>query len=224
VAHIVVFDVNETLLDLRALDPHFERIFGTTAVRRQWFGLVLRNALTLTIIGEYHDFVAVAGASLSMVAEEHGATLTDADRAAISATMTNLPPHGDVAANLERLENAGLRLVALTNSPQDAAETQLTNAGIAPLFSKIMSVAPTGRFKPAAAVYQMAADRLNVSTEDMTMVAAHDWDIAGAMAAGYSGAYVTRPGMVINPLFQPPDVTGPDLEVVTDLILQTAVA
>ena len=29
-----VFDVNETLLDLAALDPHFERVFGNAAVRQ----------------------------------------------------------------------------------------------------------------------------------------------------------------------------------------------
>ena len=55
----VVFDVNETLLDLAALDEHFERIFGDAAVRSRWFALVLRNAMTLTITGDYADFVTV---------------------------------------------------------------------------------------------------------------------------------------------------------------------
>ena len=66
---LLAFDVNETLLDLRALDPHFERIFGEAAVRERWFGLVLRTAMSLTITGAYHDFVTVGGGSLQMVAE-----------------------------------------------------------------------------------------------------------------------------------------------------------
>ena len=37
-ARICVFNVNETLLELGALDPHFERIFGDGGVRRAWFG------------------------------------------------------------------------------------------------------------------------------------------------------------------------------------------
>ena len=220
VARVLVFDVNETLLDLRALDHHFERIFGDAAVRRQWFGLVLRNALTLTIIGVYHDFVAVGAAALGMVADQHGVTVSAADHAAIAGAMADLPPHPDVVPNLQRFSDAGLRVAALTNSPQDAAETQLANAGIAGCFDKIMSVAPTGRFKPAAAVYQMAADRLDVTTAAMRMVAAHDWDIAGAMRAGCAGAYITRPGMVVNPLFPEPDIIGSDLTAVTDQILE----
>jgi hypothetical protein len=41
---ICVFDVNETLLDLTALDPPFEAAFGRSAVRREWFGQMLQSA------------------------------------------------------------------------------------------------------------------------------------------------------------------------------------
>jgi 2-haloacid dehalogenase len=216
---VLVFDVNETLLDLRALDPHFERMFGDARVRNEWFGMVLRNAMALTITGDYSDFVTVGGASLQMVADAHGVRPSDGDRAAIRESMTSMPAHPDVAPALERLHAAGMRMAALTNSPRDAAVSQLSNAGIAPLFESIMSVEATGRFKPAADVYEMAAERLEVSTTDMMMVAAHDWDVAGAMRAGCSGAYVMRRGMVANPLFPPPDITGTDLLVVAEQIL-----
>ena len=35
-ARVCVFDVNETLLDLGALDPHFERIFGKPGSANFW--------------------------------------------------------------------------------------------------------------------------------------------------------------------------------------------
>lgn len=31
---VIVFDVNETLLDLAALDPAFKRVFGDVAARK----------------------------------------------------------------------------------------------------------------------------------------------------------------------------------------------
>jgi 2-haloacid dehalogenase len=41
---VIAFDVNETLLDLRALDDPFERVFGTAALRPQWFAPMLQLA------------------------------------------------------------------------------------------------------------------------------------------------------------------------------------
>ncbi len=63
-ARVCVFDVNETLLDLGALDPHFERIFGDAGVRRAWFGQVLQSALVATVTDAYSDFGQVGAAAL----------------------------------------------------------------------------------------------------------------------------------------------------------------
>lgn len=207
---VLLFDVNETLLDLRVLDPVFERAFGDASVRRQWFGLVLRNAMALTITEDYEDFLAVGAASLEMVAQQHDVKLGEAERRSIREIMGNLPPHEDVLVNLQRLHDAGFRMAALTNSPLDAAKRQLGNAGIVPLFDEIMSVEATGKFKPARETYEHAASTLGVTTADIRMVAAHDWDIAGAMRAGCVGAYLLRPGMVLNPLYPAPDIAEAD--------------
>ncbi len=215
----LVFDVNETMLDLAALDQHFERTFGDTRVRREWFALVLRNALTMTIIGDYSDFTAIAGASLDMVAKARGVTMSPDHRALILRQMTALPPHADVPESLQRLQDAGLCLVALTNSPPEVANKQLGNAGLAPHFDHILSVHAVGRLKPHPDVYRHAAAAIGASLEEMMMVAAHDWDIAGAMAVGMKGAYVLRPGMVRNPLFSEPTLTGETMTEIADTIL-----
>ena len=214
----LVFDVNETMLDLGALDAHFERVFGDRTSREEWFALVLRNALTLTITGGYYDFGAVAGASLTMVAGSRGVTLTEADRDTITTAVRTLPPHPDVPASLDVLQRSGLELAALTNSPPDIATAQLTNAGLAEHFTRILSVHPTRRFKPHPATYQHAAEQLATPLQQMMMVAAHDWDIAGAMAVGMRGAYVTRPGMALNPLLPPPTVTAPTMDAIAEAI------
>ena len=78
-ARVCVFDVNETLLDLRALDPHFERVFGDAGVRRAWFLQLLQSALVATVTGTYSDFGEVGAAALEMVAEREGVDLSDQD-------------------------------------------------------------------------------------------------------------------------------------------------
>ena len=154
---ILVFDVNETLLDLAALDADFEEMFGDAGLRSVWFSLVLRNAMTLTITGDENDFVSVAAASLQMVADARSVALPEGAMESMGAAMRTLPPHDDVAPGLAALRDGGMRLAALTNSPQATAEAQLTNAGIAGYFETIMSVEGTGRFKPAPEVYLRAA-------------------------------------------------------------------
>ncbi|CAA9482597.1 MAG: hypothetical protein AVDCRST_MAG12-1604, partial [uncultured Rubrobacteraceae bacterium] len=51
------------------------------------------------------------------------------------------------------------------------------------------------------------------------LVAAHAWDVIGAMRAGCAAAFVARPGMVIDPLAGPPDVVGADLSAVAASII-----
>lgn len=218
---VIVFDVNETLLDLRALAPQFERVFGDGAVLFQWFGQVLQSALVTVVTGPYADFGKVGRAALDMVAARRGVTLTEADRQVIVGGMRTLPPHPEVLAALRCLKSAGFRLATLTNSPPVVAEAQLTNAGIAPLLDKMLSVDAVKRLKPAAEVYHYAADALGVAPASMRLVAAHSWDVAGAMRAGCGAAFVARPGMVLDPLFDAPDIVGPDLNAVAEQIIAT---
>ncbi|MGB5286420.1 MAG: hypothetical protein WBN29_18070 [Polyangiales bacterium] len=102
----------------------------------------------------------------------------------------------------------------------DAAVRQLSNAGVAPLLDEIMSVETSGKFKPARVVYEMAATQLGVTTAQMRMVAAHDWDIAGAMRAGCAGAYLLRAGMVLNPLYPRPDIVEADFHRLAERIVE----
>lgn len=216
---LIVFDVNETLLDLKALDPKFEQVFGNASVRTSWFGLVLRNSLVATITGRYDDFGKIAGAALEMTAQLHNVTLSDEDRTSIMGGIRSLPPHADVIPGLEKLTSAGFRLFTLTNSPSHVVETQLQNAGITAYFEKSFSVDAIKKFKPDAEVYQMTAKELGVPADQIRLVAAHDWDVAGALLAGCTSAFIARPGHVLNPAMPAPDIIGKDLIGVVEQII-----
>ena len=162
---VAVFDVNETLLDLAALDPHFERAFGDTSARQQWFAQVLQSALAVSVQGSYVDFGTIGSAALEMTADRRGVSLSASDRAAILGGMLTLPPHPEVPESLARLRATGLRLATLTNSTAEVAEAQLTNAGLIEYFDPALSVDPVRRFKPAIETYRMAARELGVEAE-----------------------------------------------------------
>ncbi len=216
---VVAFDVNETLLDLRALDPHFVRVFGDAAVRPLWFAQMLQLAFVGAMTGEYIDFTTAQRRALRMVAARRGVDVTAADAAAIAGQMQHLPPHDDVIPALERLAGLGTTLVALTNSPTAVAEAQLRNAGIRERFAQALSADEVRRLKPAAEPYRMVAERIGVAPGEVLLVAAHGWDISGALAAGLRAAFVSRPGAALDPEGAQPEISGPDLGVVADRIL-----
>jgi 2-haloacid dehalogenase len=219
-ARVCVFDVNETLLDLGALDPHFERIFGDAPTRQAWFGQFLTSWLTMTVIGDYWAFGTIGGTALEMVAERQGVNLSDEDKQQILSGMQELPPHPEVDESLSRLREAGIRLAALTNSTQQVADAQIENAGLQGHFEQVLSADTVKRLKPAPEPYRMAADSLGVEPGEVRLVAAHAWDVAGAIRAGCAAAFVARPGMVLNPLVERPEVVGADLREVADRIIE----
>lgn len=217
---VIVFDVNETLLDLGRLDAPFQAAFGDTQAKSQWFGQLLQLAMTATLVEDYRDFSTLARAALDLVAARRGLNLTADQSQHILQQMRQLAPHADAQPALTRLQTAGFRLAALTNSAPAVARAQLDNAGLAPFFEAILSVDEVRRFKPAPAPYRLAARHLQVAMSDLRLVAAHDWDITGAMAAGCRGAFVARNGIGFNPVAPQPDVWEADLEAVAEAIIR----
>ena len=130
---ILVFDVNETLLDLQPLAAHFERVFGDRTVIHEWFSQVILYAEGVTLADSYRTFGEVATAALQMTAEAHGVKLSEHDARHIAGGIRTLPPHPEVAESLGRLKSAGFRLVTLTNSPMAVVEEQMANAKLQPL-------------------------------------------------------------------------------------------
>ncbi len=216
---IIVCDVNETLLDVGALAPQFQRLFGNAGVAEEWFSNVVLYSQVATIAGPYVDFGTIARGALDMTAVAHGVTLAQPDRDGILRGLVSLPAHPDVRDGLQKLRTASFRLVTLTNSAPAAVELQLKNAGIGDYFERSFSVDAVRKFKPAAEVYRLVATELQVAPSQLRLVAAHAWDVLGAMRAGCAAAFVARPGKALFPLADKPDIVGPDLRNVADQIV-----
>jgi 2-haloacid dehalogenase len=218
-AEVLAFDVNETLLDLSRLDGPFEELLGSAALRGQWFAQMLQLSFVGGLTGEYVDFSTAQHAALLMIAERHGRTVTDDDATAMVNRMSSLPAHPEVAEALGRLRATPLKVVALVNSLASVGEAQLTNAGIREYFDQVVSADSVKHLKPAPEPYQAVARAFDVDLAEVRLVAAHSWDVSGALAAGCKAAFVARPGMVVSPIGERPDIIGPDIAAVVDQII-----
>ncbi len=198
---VLVFDVNETLIDIEALSPLFEQIFGDARVMREWFGQLVMYSMTAALSGCYVDFFTLGQGVLRMLGEIHGTRISDGDLDRIKQAMMTMPAHPDVADGLTTLRNGGFRLVTLTNSPPNpAVPSPLESAGLGGYFERQFSVDACRTFKPARDVYDYVCRELEVAPAECMMIAAHVWDTIGAQSAGYSGALITRQGNAPLPL------------------------
>jgi len=211
---VLVFDVNETLIDIESIAPLFGEVFGDERVLREWFGQLVMYSMTATLAEYYVDFFTLGQGVLHMLADIYRVDITDDDVHRLQARMRTMPAHPDVADGLTALRNNGFRLVTLTNSPHiPGVPTPLENAGLADFFEQQFSVESCRAFKPSPSVYRYVCQRLDVAPADCMMVAAHVWDTLGAQNVGFRGALITRPG---NPPLPVDGLPQPDL-VVGDL-------
>ena len=210
---ILILDVNETLLDLAPLKTSVGKALGgREEFVPLWFTTMLHYSLVHTLCENYQSFGDIGIAALKMVAESQGIELEYQDaRDAVVTPLLSLPPHHDVVGGLKILSEDGFRTVSLTNSSAEAAEIQLSNAGLADLFERRYSVETVKRFKPHKDAYHMVLDDLGVEPEETLMVAAHAWDLAGAKHVGLQTAFIARPGTALYPNVERPDYVVNDL-------------
>jgi 2-haloacid dehalogenase len=143
---------------------------------------------------------------------------SDDEADAVIERMKQLPAHPDAAPALEMLRD--YNLAALTNSTLEVATAQLDNAGLS--FDAILSADQVQALKPRPEPYHLVARHFDTEPAEVTLVAAHAWDISGALAAGCKAAFVRRPGKSLSPVGDQPDIVGDDLVQVAEKIAAQA--
>src|ERR1700677_3965488 len=125
---IIVFDVNETLIDIKSIGPFFERKFGDRKVLREWFNQLILYSNAITLSGYYATFFTLGQGVMKMLGAIHNVSITEADIDELRTGMLTMPAHPDVPSGLKQLKDAGFRLVTCTNSPPDPQASPLKHA------------------------------------------------------------------------------------------------
>jgi 2-haloacid dehalogenase len=217
---IIVFDVNETLLDLDSMNTIFQRIFNDTHAMRLWFADLILYSEALTIAGVYVPFTDIGAAVLKMLAATRDITVSDADAAELTHRFATMPPHPEVPGALRRLRDHGFRLFTLTDNTLAISGEQLEHGGIIDLFERRFSVDETvKRHKPAPEAYESVATALGLEPGNICLVASHVWDTIGAGAAGLQAGLILREGNAPLSVGPQPDYIGKDLDAIADQLI-----
>ena len=216
---LIVFDVNEALLDLGTMEPTFQRIFGDKSAMRLWFADLILYSAALTVAGVYVPFTDIGSAVMKMLADTRGIKINDNDKKELTDKFSTMPPHPEVPAALRKLRSAGFRLFCLTDNLLEVQTRQLTHGGIVDLFERRFSADGVKHHKPSPQAYAYVERELGVKPSQLCLIACHTWDTLGAVAAGWQGALIKRVGNDVLGVGPQPHIVGNDLDDVAEQLI-----
>src|SRR6201993_4962962 len=217
---LIVFDVNETLLDLETMEPIFQRIFGEKSAMRLWFANLILYSAALTVAGQYVPFTDIGAAVMKMLADTRGIRIGDADKKELTDRFSTMPPHPEVPAALRKLRGAGFRLFTLTDNLLEVQTRQLAHGGIVDLFERRFSADGVKHHKPSRQAYGYVERELGAQPSELCLIACHTWDTLGAVAAGWEAALIKRVGNDLLGVGPQPHLVGNDLNEVADQLIR----
>ena len=197
----VLIDVFETMLRVDALRSRFVDVGRPDHEWELFFTRTLRDGMALTLAGGVRPFADVARAALRTTT---GHKLSEDALDHVLAGFRELPPHPDVEPALRTLARARVPAYAFTHGTGEVACAALDRAGLRTYLRGVLSTEEIRTFKPPARAYHWACQQLEAPADRVALIAAHSWDVHGAVRAGLVGALATRleggvPAVVITP-------------------------
>jgi 2-haloacid dehalogenase len=126
---VLVFDVNETLINFESMNALFERLYGDKHVMREWLGHLIMYSMTLTLSGLYVGYYSLGQGLLQMIGSIKGVKVRPADIEEIRTAMMTMPVHPDVVEGLKHLKKLGYRMVTLDQLAAESRRQESTRAG-----------------------------------------------------------------------------------------------
>ena len=226
VVRTLTFDMFGTVLDLAgsiepALQSFFRKTGSNTDPAAFWADWRVRQRIeqhqdTILMLG-HNGYLDSARRALRHTLRRYGIEHNKVTVLELLRAFERLRAFPDAQQGLLRL-GEHYRLVALSNGDRWLVE-HLAGHSVEAEFNRCISVDGVGRFKPHPSVYRTAAMELNCEPGEIMMVASHAFDILGARACGYRGAYVNRYHLPYEDSSLAPDIEVSDFEELADRLL-----
>ena len=222
----LTFDLFGTVLDLGgSLTPHIGRFLkarGSGAdAGRFWAQWRYRQRIeqyqdTILMLG-HSGYLETARRAFVYTLRANDVAASDAEVAEFMAAWQELSPFPEAVPALERLRSR-YGLVALSNGEAPFLDHLVKNR-IRFEFDRVISVDAVGAFKPHPGVYRRAAGILGREPGELLMVSANSFDVMGARACGYRGAYVNRYDLPYEDTPYRADITVADFTELAEALL-----
>ncbi len=215
---VILFDVNETLLDLAPLKNSINKALENEYAAEIWFSKLLHYSLVETISDSYHDFSEIGAAVMKMISGNFGKSFTNVEMRDILKPVSELQAYDEVPKALKELKGLNFKLIAFSNGKPEVLKRQLDFAGIDGSFDHIISVEECKKYKPHPEAYKYVLEKTGFKADEAMMVAAHGWDVAGAGRVGLQTTFVKRKGKLVFPLAEKPTYQVEKISELADIL------
>jgi 2-haloacid dehalogenase len=206
-----VFDAYGTLFDVNSAARAEKSSLGDKwePLAELWRAKQLQYTWLRGLGGRHADFWQVTGDALDFALST--LRLEDAGlRARLMNLYMTLEAYPEVLQTLQRLKTAGMKLAILSNGTAAMLAAAASHAGVDHFFDAILSVEEVKVYKPHPSVYNLACQRLNLSTNEICFLSSNGWDAYSAKAFGFRVLWCNRSGQIAERI---PDT--PDAEIAT---------
>ncbi len=217
---IIFFDVVETVFSLAPLEDKLTELNLPPGTDRLFFAQLLRDAFALSASGVFHPFPDIAKGTLTVLLHSLGREADETTLKEILGVFSQLPAHQDVKPALERAKNSECQAVLLTNGSRANTEKLVRDNGLEHLVDDIVSVEDVSIWTRQTELYRLAALKHSCAPANALLVAAHAWDVHGAIQAGFHGVWIQRQESYYHPLMGNPDGQVTSLVDAVDLGVQ----
>lgn len=214
-SNTIVFDMIGTCFSLERPQERLLALGAPESALQLWFAQALRDAFAWSHAGGYQPLKHVLEAELPRTLALLGIEASPEARSHVVSAFSELELVPGALEVLQRLAAANWDVIALTNGSFDLTQELLERSSALQYFTDVHSCDELEITKPHPRVYQLLPQ---VAAGSVWMVAAHAWDIAGAIRAGLKTAFVTAGEREYLSIYPQPDVLAPDLMGAVDQI------
>lgn len=217
---VIFFDVVETVFSLAPLKDKMAAFNLPVGTDRLFFAQLLRDAFALSASGVFHPFADIAKGTLKVLLHSLDHDADEATLKDILGVFSRLPAHKDVKPALEKLRDSECQAVMLTNGSRANTEKLVRDNDIEHLVDDIVSVEDFNIWKPQTELYRQAVLKHACAPENALLIAAHAWDVHGAIQAGFHGIWIQRHESLFHPLMGSPEHQVCNMDDAVDLAIQ----
>lgn len=221
--HAIVFDLYGTLYDVHSVADLCEHAFPGSGLKLSelWRQKQLEYTWLRSVMGDYRHFEEITEDALRYSCAKLGLPLAADTHELLSTAYLRLAPHPDTSAALARLFQAQVPMGIVSNGSRMSIHNVVHHSGLEWAFSELVSVEDLAVFKPHAAVYALAEQRMRQPRANILFVSSNAWDVAAAGFFGFKTCWSNRQSAPFEQLGAAPTHTVANLQQMADWVLQS---